>query len=295
MLGQHWQVVIYTNRKMLLEQIAQRLEVAGIEHGIRASGYAPALLRSVQISSMQTEKARVFDSGRWELHDAKLVLVDEAHNQTGDVAEKVIHQHVAAGAVVCGFTATPLGIGEIYDHLIIAGTNSELRKCGALVPCYTYGPDEPDTQKIKPTATGEYTEADVRKVMMTPTIFGRVQKWHLKLNPDLRPAILFAPGVAESIFFAEQYVKAGIPAAHIDGDDIWVDGKFYSSTPSGRADVLAMSEAGELKVICNRYVLREAIDMPWLFHGIGATVFGSLSSFLQSGGRLLRTILPWTM
>ncbi len=29
--------------------------------------------------------------------------------------------------------------------------------------------------------------------------------------------------------------------------------------------------------------------MPWLYHAILATVFGSLSSFLQSGGRLLRS------
>jgi hypothetical protein len=28
--------------------------------------------------------------------------------------------------------------------------------------------------------------------------------------------------------------------------------------------------------------------MPWLYHGIFATVFGALTSFLQSGGRLLR-------
>lgn len=286
---QRWPAVLYTNRKMLLEQTANGLERAGIDHGIRASGYDPALLRDVQISSIQTEQARVFKSERWELHDAKLVLVDEAHVQTGGVAEKVLAHHVEAGAMVVGFTATPLGIGHLYDHLITAGVTSELRACGALVPAHTYGPDEPDTRKIKPTATGEYTENDVRKVMMTPTIFARVYDWAKKLNPDWRPAILFAPGVGESIYFAEQFVKKGIPAAHIDGDDIWVNGESYPSSPEGRADVLRMSESGEIKVVCNRFVLREAIDMPWLYHGIAATVFGSLSSFLQSGGRLLRS------
>ena len=34
--------------------------------------------------------------------------------------------------------------------------------------------------------------------------------------------------------------------------------------------------------------MREGIDAPWLEHGILATVFGSLSTYLQSVGRLLR-------
>jgi superfamily II DNA or RNA helicase len=286
---QGWPAVLYSNRKLLLEQTAKGLERTGIDYGIRASGYQPALLRDVQLSSIQTEQARVFKSNRWKLHPAKLVLVDEGHSQTGKVPEKVLAHHVEAGAMVVSFTATPVGMGHLYDHLIQAGVNSELREYGAHVICYTYGPDEPDTRKIKPTATGEFTENDVRKVMMTPTIFARVFDWAKKLNPDWRPAILFAPGVGESIYFAEQFVKKGIPAAHIDGDDIWINGVSYASSPEGRADVLAMSESGEIKVVCNRFVLREAIDMPWLYHGIAATVFGGLSSFLQSGGRLLRS------
>jgi DNA-directed RNA polymerase subunit RPC12/RpoP len=34
--------------------------------------------------------------------------------------------------------------------------------------------------------------------------------------------------------------------------------------------------------------MREGIDWPWLYHGIMATVFGSVTSYLQAGGRLLR-------
>jgi uncharacterized C2H2 Zn-finger protein len=34
--------------------------------------------------------------------------------------------------------------------------------------------------------------------------------------------------------------------------------------------------------------MREAIDWPWLAHGIFATLFGALTSYLQTGGRLLR-------
>jgi len=40
--------------------------------------------------------------------------------------------------------------------------------------------------------------------------------------------------------------------------------------------------------VCNRFVLREGIDWPHIHHGIFATIFGSLTSYLQAGGRLLR-------
>lgn len=284
-----WPVVLYTNRKMLLDQLSKTLKKAGITHGIRANGHEPALLENIQLSSIQTEKSRVYDKQKWTLHPAKLVLVDEAHVQTGNTAFQVLKDHRDSGAVCVGFTATPIDVGQLYTKLIVAGVNSELRRCGAHVLAYTYGPDEPDTAKIKPTATGEYTENDIRKVIMTATIFGRVYDNWKTLNPDARPALLFAPGVKESVWFAEQFTARGVPAGHIDGDDIWIDGHKYQSSRAAREDLVAMSEDGRIKVICNRFVMREGIDLPWLYHGIFATVFGALTSFLQSGGRLLRS------
>ena len=282
--------VLYTNRKMLREQMSAGMAEHGIEHGVRASGVDPALLQDVQVSSIQTEESRVYRQGRWELHNAEEVHIDECHNQRGEVASKVIKDHLDAGATIIGWTATPLDIWNIYSKLIVAGTNSELRACGAHVPCQTYGPDEPDMRTFKTnTKTGEYTEGDVVKAIMTPTIFGRVFDWWKRLNPDARPAILFAPGVPESLWFAEQFCERGIPAAHIDGDDIWINGKTMPSTQEAREELAVASESGEVKVVCNRFVMREGIDWPWLYHCIMATVFGSVTSYLQSGGRLLRS------
>jgi superfamily II DNA or RNA helicase len=281
--------ILYTHRRFLREQIQGVVEGAGIDFGVRASGERPALLRDVQISSLQTEESRVFKRKQWDLHNAELVLIDEAHVQKGKVAEKVIEAHIADGATVIGFTATPLDLGHIYKKLIVGAVNSELRECGAHVICQSYGPDEPDTRQIKPTATGEYTEGDVRKVIMTPTIFGRVFQWWQVLNPDARPAILFAPGVPESMYFAEEFYRKGVPAAHIDGDEIWMNGERMPSTQEARNELAEASRTGAVKVVCNRFVMREGIDWPWLYHGIMATVFGSVSSYLQSGGRLLRS------
>jgi superfamily II DNA or RNA helicase len=124
--------------------------------------------------------------------------------------------------------------------------------------------------------------------MMRPDIFGRVWTWFEKLNPAHKPTILFGPDVEGSIWFAQQFFAKGVVAAHIDGENVWVNGKWYRSSRDARDDVLAGSKEGRIVVLCNRFVLREGINAPWMAHGIFATVFGSLQSYLQSGGRLLR-------
>lgn len=283
-------VCLYTNRKMLVEQTARVMAGAGIDFGVRAAGWEGDQFEKVQVCSIQTENSRVYRKQDWQLHAAQRVIVDEAHMQTGAVARKILEEHTEAGAAVVGFTATPIGLGDIYDHLIVAGTNSELRKCGALVPCLHYGPTEPDLKHIGRVNVGEdLSESQNRKAIMVPGIFGHVLEWWKKLNPKGKPTILFAPGVAESIWFAEQFLENGITAAHIDGEECWINGTTYQSDARVRADILAGSEDGSIAVVCNRFVLREGIDCPWLAHGIFATVFGSLQSYLQSGGRLLRS------
>jgi superfamily II DNA or RNA helicase len=281
--------VIYTNRKMLREQVARNMEAAGIRHGVRAAGVEPALLRDVQVSSIQTEESRVFKRKKWQLHRAKLVLVDECHNQVGRVAQKVIDKHIDDGATVVGFTATPLDLEAVYDHLVIAGCTSELRDCGALLWCRTFAPDEPDERHIKPVKVGEdFTEKENVKAIMRPGIEGRVINHWRAYNPEQRPTILFGPDVAGSLWFAEKFQEDGIDAAHIDGEKIWIKGEFYPTDQEHRDYLAKLSQTGEVKVVCNRFVMREGIDWPWLYHAIMATAFGSVTSYLQSGGRLLR-------
>lgn len=281
--------VLYTNRKMLLEQTARKLLEEEIQFGIRAAGYPPQLRLPIQLSSIQTEDSRTIKNGKWPLHDADLILIDEAHVNKESTASELIRQHLEKQATVVGFTATPLGIGHIYRELVVAAGTRELQEQGVLVRAIQYGPDEPDLRNIKRTKTGEYKQADIVKAVMTYSIFGRVlDHWH-RLNPEQLPTILFAPGVKESIWFAEELSKSGVNAAHIDGNDVWLDGKYYESDNAARDHLKAGSESGDIKIVCNRFVMREGIDWPHLYHGIFATIFGSLTSFLQSGGRLLRS------
>jgi DNA repair protein RadD len=286
-LAEGLRVALYSNRRLLIDQLGRVLREAGLRHGVRAAGRERDMGEALQLCSFQTEHAR---KGKRERFPAQRVIVDEAHLQTGPSAAQLLAAHVGDGAAIIGMTATPLDLGSLYDRLVVAATNSELIACGALVPCIHYGPDEPDLALLKKLRQGEdLSERQQRQVMMTPTIFGRVLEWYGKLNPDQRPTILFAPGVPESLWFAQQFSKAGIPAAHIDGKEVWFHGRFYESDEDVRNECLLESKEGGIKVLCNRYVLREGIDAPWISHGIFATVFGSLQTYLQSGGRLLRS------
>lgn len=307
-LARDKKVAWHTNRKMLLEQTAEVFEAYGFTAGKRAAGHFPESHHNFQLCSIQTETARTIKRKTWELHEADLAVFDEAHLMANTSSAKLMGRYLDGGGVILGATATPIDLGDFYDDLVVAGTNSELRKCGALVLAKHYGPDEPDLKQIGTLRPGEdVSDAKQRKLMGSVStgdeegcyhhlypddkikaLFGRVLENYQRLNPDNKPTILFAPGVKESLWFAQQFSEAGISAAHIDGEEVWVDGELHRSDRQVREQVMYASKKRIVKVICNRFVLREGIDAPWLQHGILATVFGSLQSFLQSGGRLLR-------
>lgn len=290
-VGRGRYVVLYTNRKLLIDQLSRVLSSHGIRFGVRAAGHEDQREIPVQISSLPTEQSRVLKSQRWEVHgkyEKVLAIIDEAHINKSNTAQAILGRHIEDGGAYVGFTATPIDLGHLYDELIVAGKMSELRKCGALTPAWHFGIDEPDMSKFKPNLkTGEYTENQVRKAIMHKAVWGRVFDHYKELNSDQRPTILFGPGVQESIWFAEQFSKNGVRAAHIDGQGIWLDGE-YQKNQDLREDVLKKVRTGDIKVLCNRFVCREGLDLPEVSHLILATVMGSLQTYLQSAGRGLR-------
>lgn len=274
--------LLITHRRMLFDQTFDHLTARGFDVGKIAAGHSGATLRDIQLCMIQTLARRN------EMPPADLLIIDEAHLNRGEQAQAILKHY--ANSTVIGYTATPLGIRHIYDHLIVACDMREGRKCGALLPAEVYGPDEPDTKALEKRKKDacDWTEQDLRKLIRPKIIFGRVLKWWKLLNPTAAPTILFAPGVAESIALAECFWKSGIPAAHIDGKQIWWNGEFYDTSPELRAMIRSASENFELPVVCNRFVLREGIDWPFLQHLIFATPVGSVQSYIQAAGRLLR-------
>ena len=270
-----WPVALYTNRKLLTSQADKTLDERRVEHGVMAANYEARLMREVQVCSLQTIDFRVFGTRRWELPRAKLVMIDEAHSNKGDVGEAVIAHYLKEGAVVSGFTATPVGIGHLYRKLIVAGTKAECRRIGSLVPCYVVCPNEPFIKGVRKREIGE--TAAGKKLWQT-IVHANVFKHWRELNPQGLPTILWAPGVPESKWFVRGFQELGVTAAHVDG----------STKDEERERVFKDSREGRCQVICSMGVMREGVDLPWLCHGILCQPCINYSTYVQIVGRLLR-------
>lgn len=306
----HWCCAVLTNRKLLTAQLSRGLNANGIHLGVRASEFeswedhtAP-----VQVCSVPTEVARVlkgrerarkFSATKDEserahvLAQADLVFVDEAHMNKADRTVEILNEYRDKyGARIVGVTATPLGIGHIYDSLIVAGTNSSLRECGALVRARCFEPAVIDLPKIRRSKQEIFTQKqmdDAVKAVWTQHIVGHIWENWRKLNPDGLPTLGMAPGVKESLGLAAEFHHRGVNAAHIDSNGIYVDGEYIrTNRQEDRDSVFARSKSGAVPVIFNRFVLREAIDMPWLQHLLLCTPIASVLSYVQTVGRVLR-------
>lgn len=277
------QVAVYLNRKILIDQSAKELVSSNIEFGIRAAGHQDEWEQPLQITSIQTQQRRLETT---PIHNAKVAIFDEAHLMRGKRARAIMKKHIDEGCVILMVTATPLDMQDMADHLIQAGTNSELRKCGALVPFIHYGASEPDFRKIRKVKPDEeLSEAEISKAIMTVNIYGLVFDSWKKHNPEQKATILFAPGVSESIGFAKDFWNRGVSTAHMDGENVWVNGQFEKSSPELREKIFNWLKTGKIQIICSCFVLREGVNLPFVECLILATIISSLKSYIQMGGR----------
>lgn len=309
-LARGLRVGIFTHRIMLTTQTIKGFQNDGIEFGVISSEHKDMedVWAPVQICSMDTFYARL-PKRNFHAPPLDVVLIDEAHQQKDKKARSVVFGcnredgtalfpgYYNQGAAVLGFTATPVDLGDFYEDMINAGTYAELRGCGAHIPVVGYCAEVPNEKGLQVQGSGEYSSQKVAARMRVESIFGNVYDWWAKLNPDARPAILFAPGVNESRGFVHQFARKGVCCAHISGETVMMARKnangvvAYDEWPTSeslREEVLEGSKDGEFKVIANRFVLREALDLPWVYHGIFATMIGGLSTYLQTVGRIQR-------
>ena len=279
--------VLYTNRRMLFSQLCEGLDQAGISYGKRAAGHDKSPIWPTQICMLQTEIAAILEHGSRDVVDARIIHVDEVHNNCRGKTEELLDMH---DGVLIGWTATPVNVGHMFDELVIAGTNSELRACGSHVPAVHFAMPELDEKiigKIDLSSDGCGIRKSKRKEFVH-RIFGDVVDNLRRIHPELEKTILFGPDVAGSIWICEQLNQNGIVAAHIDGANCWLDGELVPTSEEVRSEIVSRHESGEIKVLCNRFVMREGIDLPYLKACVFATSFGSITSYLQAGGRVIR-------
>src|SRR5262249_42643346 len=167
-------------------------------------------------------------------------------------------------AVLLGMTATPCrgdgrGLGNLFDVMVEAPQIAELIVGGFLVKSRVYAPIDPDLKGVK-VQQGDYVISQLAGRMNTEGLVGDiVTHWHK--HGEQRRTIVFAVDVAHSVAIRNQFLGAGVPAEHLDGE-----------TPiPERADILGRLARGEIKVVSNCMVLTEGWDCPpvgWAFsHG----------------------------
>lgn len=278
--------VMVTDRRILCEQTSQFLHAYGVAHGVRAAGYAATRTAPIQIVMLQTDYIRKLPP----IAGCRRIIIDEIHKVNGPMAQSLIKKY-GANASVVGFTATPSEISHVVDDVIVMATVKELVAQGHLVPHTVYGPLVPDMEalaKLRRQVNGDYSALELDKVIPIRAIFGRmVDNWRL-YNPLELPTILFAVGVPQSLWAAQHLTSNGIPSVHVDCKNIWINGEFLETNQENLELVRYAMEKGDIKIVCNRYLLREGVNWPFLKVAVLATAFGTRKSHVQAVGRIFR-------
>lgn len=285
-------VIIYNPRRLLTQQSLDRLKADGIDAGARAASLRHKVDHNanVQIAQMQTDIHRVIKQERWNIYDADLVIVDEAHMMMSPKPLELLQRYLANGACVLGMTGTPIGMSGAYRDIVVAASNSELRACGAHVPAKCFSIHEMDVSKVKKEKTGEYNEGSIVRECWSHAIVGYIYDDWRRLNPDAMPTLCAAPGIGESTWVSDMFLKKGHRVAHIDCEKVIVNGETYPNDAAGevRNQVIESMRKGEFDVLCHCQTLGEGIDIPNLRHLILARPYGSLANYVQSVGRVIR-------
>jgi superfamily II DNA or RNA helicase len=252
--GADRRVLVVAHRRELIEQMAKTLIRSGvpmIDIGQIMPGVVQRPSARVQVASTQTLRAREMAPA------ATLVVYDECHHYSSDDWNELTKAY--PGVVRVGFTATPMrsdgrGMSPAFDSLVVVSTIKELTALGYLVPCRVIAPEKP---LKRPNMSHSPVEAYLAHAKGTRTV-------------------VFADFVANAERFVEEFREAGVDAALIHG----------ALPDADRKRALDAHARGAVLVNC--MVLTEGWDSPETTCCILARGCGSVGTYLQIVGRVLR-------
>ncbi len=245
-------VVIVAHRRELIGQIASTILRLGItDIGEICPGVIQRPSARVQVASTQTLRARSL------FPRASLLIFDEAHHYSSDDWHQLAKGY--PGVLRLGFTATPMrsdgrGMSPAFDSLVVVSTVKELTAQGFLVPCRVIAPAKP---LRRPNMTHSPADAYLA-------------------HANGKRTVVFADYVANAEKFAAEFKEKGIDAVVIHGE---------LSADDRKAALRAHARGA---VLVNCMVLTEGWDSPETSCCILARGCGSVSTYLQIGGRVLR-------
>ena len=244
--------LVVAHRRELIGQIASTMLRSGItDIGEILPGVMPRPHARVQVASTQTLRSR------GQFPPATLIVYDEAHHYSADDWHELTRGY--PGVLRVGFTATPMrsdgrGMSPAFDSLVIVSTIKELTALKYLVPCRVIAPAKP---------------------LKRPNMSHSPVDAYLAHARGMR-TVVFADFVANAEKFVGEFREKNVEAVVIHGDLSGAD----------RKGALAAHARGAVLVNC--MVLTEGWDSPETACCILARGCGSVGTYLQIVGRVLR-------
>lgn len=264
------------HRKELLEQsVTTFVEAADLPTGIVGAGYPSSPLHSVQVCSIQSLKSRLA-----HLKPPDILITDEAHHCCSPSWSAVAQ--ALPDAVHIGLTATPQrldgqGLSPFYDEMISGPSTADLIAQGWLSPYTLFAPARAVNLEGVHRLGGDYNKQEVAERMEAASITGDAVA-HYQAHCAGQRALVFAWSVKASRELAAQFVAAGIPARHVDGE-----------TPKEeRAESMRDFRSGVVLVLTNVDLFGEGVDVPACDAAFLLRPTQSLTVYLQQVGRILR-------
>lgn len=276
-------VIWLAHRRELLEQTSKTFFNAGVPHSLLMAGNRHNARLRATIASVGTLVNRL-DT----LAPPRVLVVDEAHHSVAGSFDKIIRWVESGGGKVIGLTATPWrlsgeGLDSHYQHMLLGKPVSWLIANGFLSDFRAYAPASPDLTGVH-TLAGDYVKNEIEKVMVGKAIVADcVSQWRRYALG--KRTIGFAVSVEHSQLMAEEFVRAGVPAAHIDAN----------TPPHVRRQHILNFATGHLQVLWNCDLFSEGFDLSAIADRdvpiesvIQARPTKSLTMHLQQVGRALR-------
>jgi superfamily II DNA or RNA helicase len=267
--------MVLVHRRELIAQTADKLRLAGVQHGIIAAGL-PTTDHPIQVASVQTLTRRL-----GQLVTAPdLIVIDEAHHATAGSWKRVMDHW--PGALRLGVTATPMrldgrGLSAAFDRLVLGPSVASLMNAGFLCPARIYAPPVMANLTGLKRRAGDYATDQAAAAMDRPTVTGDAIAHYQRLAAG-QQGIAFCCSIAHAEHVAASFNAAGIPAATLLG----------STNPLRRDATVARFASGDLQVLVTVDVVSEGFDIPAAGCAILLRPTQSLGLYLQQVGRVLR-------
>ena len=155
-----------------------------------------------------------------EEYNPYLIICDECNFALSKTWRKVLDNFPKA--FVVGLSATPVRLsgepmGDVFDCIIEDITAEELIQRGNLCKYDYYAPKiDFDTSEFK-IKMGDFDTNEIQEAMDKPKIYGDILKYFEKYSKN-KKAIAYCTSIQHSQKTADEFIKAGYKAEHIDAN-----------------------------------------------------------------------------